>query len=357
MTEKFKTTLFLGGLNADLGLSTLRSYFSQFGTISKISIPGGKKSKGYAFIKYEDSEGLAAALAQTHTIAGRLVNTTQALAPKEARKQTSKKTKKKIFVGGLSAKTSEQDLLDCFSKFGTVVNAYLIWDEVTKKTKKFGFVEFEDEAGANAAQVCNTHNINGRICFSKNQIEQKTKFAQPEATPEVVAHKANNSTDLETKLPSFKTSNSNTVSDDDSSPTKQGPLTKDWSNIEAPLAKNVIYYLEPEPQTLELGYEQPCYEQPCYMNETAIGADPNDGYYYQDCQNYYAQDYYYAPQTVTYEYSDYYYNNQTQQETYPAYYENTHVNYNQYYTNATGQESTMAQAQATYGCYYANQQH
>jgi RNA recognition motif-containing protein len=352
MSEKFKNTLFLGGLNADLGLSTLRGYFSKFGTISKISIPGGKKSKGYAFIKYEDNEGLVAALAQTHTIAGRLVNTTQALAPKEARKQTSKKTKKKIFVGGLSTKTSEQDLLDCFSKFGTVVNAYLIWDEVTKKTKKFGFVEFEDEAGANAAQVCNTHHINGRICFSKNQIDQKTKFAQPEATPEVVGQKANNSADQDTKLPSFETCISNTESDGDSSPLNQGPLTKDWFDIEATPAKNVIYFPEPVAQNLEL-----CYEQPCYMTETGIEADPNAEYYYQDCQNYYAQDYYYAPQTVTYEYSDYYYNNQTQQETYPAYYENTHVNYNQYYTNAPGQESTMPQGQATYGCYYANQQY
>jgi RNA recognition motif-containing protein len=352
MSEKFKNTLFLGGLNADLGLSTLRSYFSKFGTISKISIPGGKKSKGYAFIKYEDNEDLVAALAQTHTIAGRLVNTTQALAPKEARKQTSKKTKKKIFVGGLSTKTSEQDLLDCFSKFGPVVNAYLIWDEVTKKTKKFGFVEFEDEAGAKAAQVCNTHHINGRICFSKNQIDQKTKFSQPEATPEVVTQKANGSADLETKLPSFDTCYSNTESDGESSQMNHGPLTKDWSDIEATPATNVIYFPEPEAQNLEL-----CYEQPCYMTETGIAADPNAEYYYQDCQNYYAQDYYYAPQAVTYEYSDYYYNNQTQQETYPAYYENTNVNYNQYYTNATGQESTMAQGHATYGCYYANQQY
>jgi RNA recognition motif-containing protein len=353
MTEKFKNTLFLGGLNVDLGLSTLRGYFSKFGTISKISIPGGKKSKGYAFIKYEDNDGLVAALSQTHTIAGRLVNTTQALAPKEARKQTSKKTKKKIFVGGLSTKTSEQDLLDCFSKFGTVVNAYLIWDEVTKKTRKFGFVEFEDVAGADAAQVCNTHHINGRICFSKYQIDQKTKYALPEATPEVIAIKSSNSPDLETELPSSNACDSNTEPDEDYLHIEQSPLAKDWSNPEAVAAqpKNVIYFPEARANTAELYYEQPC-----YITETAIAADPNAANYYEDYQNYYAQDYYYAPQEG-YEYSDYYYNDQYSQESYPAYYETAPTNFNQYYACANGQESTMAHSQVPYGSWYANQQY
>ncbi|MGI6374231.1 MAG: RNA recognition motif domain-containing protein [Patescibacteria group bacterium] len=58
---------------------------------------------------------------------------------------------KKLFVGGLNFKTTDQELAEAFSKAGTVVSAVVIMDRLTNRSKGFGFVEMEDEAAADAA--------------------------------------------------------------------------------------------------------------------------------------------------------------------------------------------------------------
>jgi len=63
---------------------------------------------------------------------------------------------KKIFVGNLSWKTTEDQLKAHFEAFGKVVSAKIIIDQMTGKSKGFGFVEMEsaDEA-ANAIRELN----------------------------------------------------------------------------------------------------------------------------------------------------------------------------------------------------------
>lgn len=55
---------------------------------------------------------------------------------------------KKLFVGNLSWKSSEDDLKNLFSKFGGVASVRIIVDQYTGKSKGFGFVEMEDADGA-----------------------------------------------------------------------------------------------------------------------------------------------------------------------------------------------------------------
>lgn len=58
---------------------------------------------------------------------------------------------KKIFVGNLSWKTSEEQLKEHFEKFGEVVSAKIVTDQMTGKSKGFGFVEMKDAEAAAAA--------------------------------------------------------------------------------------------------------------------------------------------------------------------------------------------------------------
>ena len=58
---------------------------------------------------------------------------------------------KKLFVGNLSWKSSEDDLRNLFSKFGGVASVRIIVDQYTGKSKGFGFVEMEDADGATKA--------------------------------------------------------------------------------------------------------------------------------------------------------------------------------------------------------------
>lgn len=57
----------------------------------------------------------------------------------------------KLFVGNLAWSTTDQDLLDAFSSFGEVISAKVVTDRETGRSRGFGFVEFADEAAAQAA--------------------------------------------------------------------------------------------------------------------------------------------------------------------------------------------------------------
>ena len=56
-----------------------------------------------------------------------------------------------IFVARLSSETTPENLKELFGQFGSVVDAKVIMDRETGRSKCYGFVEMEDEAEAQAA--------------------------------------------------------------------------------------------------------------------------------------------------------------------------------------------------------------
>jgi len=58
---------------------------------------------------------------------------------------------KKIFVGNLSWKTSEEELKAHFQAYGEVVSAKIVTDKTTGRSKGFGFVEMAKEEDASNA--------------------------------------------------------------------------------------------------------------------------------------------------------------------------------------------------------------
>lgn len=70
---------------------------------------------------------------------------------------------KKLFVGGLPWKTTDQELNDAFSQAGTVVSAQVITDRATGRSKGFGFVEMSTDEEADAAiNMWNGKDLGGR---------------------------------------------------------------------------------------------------------------------------------------------------------------------------------------------------
>ncbi len=57
----------------------------------------------------------------------------------------------KLYVGNLSFSSSEADVRDAFSAFGTVDSVSLITDRDTGRAKGFGFVEMSNAGEAKAA--------------------------------------------------------------------------------------------------------------------------------------------------------------------------------------------------------------
>lgn len=70
---------------------------------------------------------------------------------------------KTLFVGNLSFNLSDEDLEKAFAEFGEVTSARIIRDRETNRSKGFGFVEYEDDAAADAAiEKMEGHEVDGR---------------------------------------------------------------------------------------------------------------------------------------------------------------------------------------------------
>lgn len=69
----------------------------------------------------------------------------------------------KIYVGNLSYSTSEEDIRQAFSQYGTVDSADVIMDRGTGRSKGFGFVEMSnDTEGQAAIDALNGKDVDGR---------------------------------------------------------------------------------------------------------------------------------------------------------------------------------------------------
>jgi RNA recognition motif-containing protein len=56
-----------------------------------------------------------------------------------------------LYVGNINFQVSNHELADAFSEFGEVVNAKIVIDRETGRSKGFAFVEMVDSEGGNAA--------------------------------------------------------------------------------------------------------------------------------------------------------------------------------------------------------------
>jgi RNA recognition motif-containing protein len=69
----------------------------------------------------------------------------------------------KLYIGNLTYGTTEDDLLEIFSEYGTVVSCTIIKDKIEGRSKGFGFIEFESsEAGQAAISALDGSEVGGR---------------------------------------------------------------------------------------------------------------------------------------------------------------------------------------------------
>lgn len=69
----------------------------------------------------------------------------------------------RLFVGSLPFSTTDEELEQLFAQYGTVSSARVITDRETRRSKGFGFVEFEnDDEGKAAEKALNGSDLGGR---------------------------------------------------------------------------------------------------------------------------------------------------------------------------------------------------
>merc|ERR1712055_297819 len=83
---------------------------------------------------------------------------------------------RKLFAGGLSQDTSETDLAEDFSKYGTVESVDLKKDNVTQRSRGFGFVLFKDSQALDMAVAESFHTIKGKKIEPRKAKVQTSKI-------------------------------------------------------------------------------------------------------------------------------------------------------------------------------------
>jgi cold-inducible RNA-binding protein len=84
---------------------------------------------------------------------------------------------KKLFVGGLSWGTTDDGLHQAFERFGEIVEAKVITDRETGRSRGFGFVTFAGDEGAiSAVSEMNGAQLDGRtirVNEAENQVQRR----------------------------------------------------------------------------------------------------------------------------------------------------------------------------------------
>ena len=194
--------IFVGGFTVDTTEQTLFEHFCPYGPIHDVIIIRNKAtnvSKGYGFISTVDPETYSAIIHSHQELGGRKLDCFPGFKKAENPDLFDRFCNLKIFVGGISLETTDEDLLTYFQAYGRVRKAFIIRNPHTNKSRKFGFVIMEDEHEADRVLLQKRHRIRNVMVtikrFSKEedyrQMQLEKKLMQAAAadqkTPQVGA--------------------------------------------------------------------------------------------------------------------------------------------------------------------------
>nr|XP_027231790.1 uncharacterized protein LOC113823362 [Penaeus vannamei] len=77
---------------------------------------------------------------------------------------------RKIFVGGIDYTTTDESLKEHFSAWGEVVDAVVMKDPATNRSRGFGFVTFMNPDHVDAVQRARPHKVDGRLVETKRAV-------------------------------------------------------------------------------------------------------------------------------------------------------------------------------------------
>lgn len=212
--------IFVGGLSWQTTEESLQFHFEQFGPVASVDVMRDRVTgdpRGFAFIVFRDPSTIDLVMAEEkHEINHKVVDVKRAQArgkappsihggerdgnapannttssnitndpsqnnpnqhgnrpynnqnqqqhnPNQQQQLTPEQLQNKVFVGGIPPHIDRDGLKEIFSEFGTVVDAIVMVDQVTNRSRCFGFVTFENGSnGAHKAIERQPLTVNGR---------------------------------------------------------------------------------------------------------------------------------------------------------------------------------------------------
>ena len=167
--------LFVGGLAWETTEASLQKVFEIYGEIVEVSImrhPSTMCSRGFGFVTLAKRSDAEAACNDKHTIDGRVVEAKISVTPGQnspgGSSQAASK-RRKVFVGGLSAETTDEDFRKYFEQFGEISESQILQDHYTGRSRGFGFITFTtDEATQKVFSKGRFHELKGKLVEVKS---------------------------------------------------------------------------------------------------------------------------------------------------------------------------------------------
>lgn len=167
--------LFVGGLAWETTEASLQKVFENYGEIVEVSImrhPSTMCSRGFGFVTLAKRSDAEAACNDKHTIDGRVVEAKISVTPGQnspgGSSQAASK-RRKVFVGGLSAETTDEDFRKYFEQFGEISESQILQDHYTGRSRGFGFITFTtDEATQKVFSKGRFHELKGKLVEVKS---------------------------------------------------------------------------------------------------------------------------------------------------------------------------------------------
>jgi len=127
--------------------------------------PETGRSRGFAFLTFEEPSSVNAVMVREHYLDGKAIDPKRAIPREEHLRNT------RYFVGGLAPATTSESMKTFFGTYGKVVDATVMVDRESGRSKGFGFVTFED------AQ--DTDRLVGKTDLFLDDKQIEVKMAQP----------------------------------------------------------------------------------------------------------------------------------------------------------------------------------
>ncbi|KAG8224433.1 hypothetical protein J437_LFUL001383 [Ladona fulva] len=87
---------------------------------------------------------------------------------------------RKLFIGGLDYRTTDETLKSHFEKWGEIVDVVVMKDPKTKRSRGFGFITYSCARMVDDAQAARPHRVDGREVESKRAVPRED-IGKPEA--------------------------------------------------------------------------------------------------------------------------------------------------------------------------------
>ena len=154
--------MFIGGLSWDTSKKDLTEYLSRFGEVVDCTVktdPVTGRSQEVGFVLFKDAASVDKVLElKEHKLGGKLIH------PKRAKALKGKEPPKKVFVGGLSPDTSEEQIKEYFGAFGEIENIESPVDTKTNERRGFCFFTHTDEEPVKTLLESRYHQIGSGKC-------------------------------------------------------------------------------------------------------------------------------------------------------------------------------------------------